>query len=110
MVRKEGASVTPESVCIDLPAEDGTLLRFTVHRDAQGGFFGGAQVEVQRHTEHGLRPVAAYTSEALLGVEWNLILHDGNKEMTVARHWMVTLSDWLLLMAESGIDIWKATA
>lgn len=102
--------MTPESACIELPAEDGTLLRFTVHRDEQGGFFGGARVEVQRHTEHGLRPVASYTSEVLLGTEWNLILHDGGKKVIVARHWMVTLSDWLLLMAESGIDIWKATA
>lgn len=99
--------MTPESVCIDIPAEDGTLLRFTVHRDGHGGFFSDAQAEVQRHTDHGLRPVAAYTVGALLNVEWNLTLHDGDQGMTVARHWMVTLCDWLILMAESGIDIWK---
>ncbi|AXH66416.1 hypothetical protein SEA_SATIS_267 [Streptomyces phage Satis] len=103
----------PETVAIDLPARDGTLLHLTLHQDENfpsGGFSNDSLLEVQEHTEHGLRPLVAYRVGSVLAVEGDLTLHDGTPDLTIERHWLTTLADWLIMMAESSIDVWRVGA
>lgn len=100
----------PESAAIDLPARDGTLLHLTLHRDEElpgGGFSGNSLLEVQEHTTHGLRPVAGYRLRSVLAVEGDFGLHDGTPDLTIERHWLTTLTDWLIMLVEASTDTWK---
>lgn len=107
----------PNEMSIDIPAQDGTLLHLTLHRDGAGLFGGESQVEVQQHTAHGLRPLASYGAVALQeaaawrpGGKSELRLHDQVPSLTIESHWLTTLTDWTLMAAETDLDLWSADA
>lgn len=104
---------SPESVAVDLPAQDGTLLRLTMHLEEKSGRFGyDSLLEVQEHTPHGLRPLVSYRAGSVIHAprEKGLTLHDQIPGLTIGGHWLIHLSDWIDMMTEESIDIWKADA
>lgn len=108
------AKSKPDEMAIDIPARDGTLLHITLRRDDDGAFGEKSQVEVQEHTAHGLRPLTTFTAIAIQGAAaWSplrrggLQIHDQVPGLTIESHWLTTLTDWLLMAAETDIDVWS---
>lgn len=101
----------PETAALDLPATDGTLLRLTLHQDDDTGRFTYAStLEIQEHTEHGLRPVASYSAASVLSMprDRGLQMHDQVPGLMIEGHWLITVSDWIEMLTEASVDIWKA--
>lgn len=104
----------PDEMAIDVPARDGTLLRLTMRRDSAGLFGDDSPVEIQQHTPTGLRPLVGYYARAFRQADAGrfdgpsrLQLHDLEPGLTIERHWLTTATDWMLMAAETDIDIWS---
>ncbi len=96
---------------MDIPATDGTLLRFTLHPDKkrEGAFTGDSTVEIQRHTTTGLRPVAAYHATHFANADWSrpLRMHDGDPDLAVEGAWRSVVMDWMSMMCDASLDLWR---
>ena len=104
----------PETVEIDIPARDGTLLHLVMNQEeGTGRFTYSSVVEVQEHTTHGLRPSVTYKAGGILRAPrrtQGFGLHDLEPGLTIERHWMITLSDWIEMFTEASADVWSAEA
>lgn len=100
----------PDNAAIDVPAQDGTLLRLTLHRESDTGRFTySSMVDVQRHTPFGLRPVASYRmgSMARAPRDRSFGLHGNDLGLTIEGHWLITIGDWMEMLSEASVDTWK---
>lgn len=100
----------PDNAAIDIPAQDGTLLRITLHRESDTGRFTySSLVDVQRHTPHGLRPVASYRMGPMVRAPRNrgFGLHAEDPGLTIEGHWMIVIGDWMEMLSEASVDTWK---
>jgi hypothetical protein len=104
----------PDQMAIDVPTMDGTLLHLTMNRDEAGHFSDDSPVAVEQHTANGLRPLVGYRANAFRhAAQWRpgkpsqLQLHDLEPGLTIEGHWLTTLSDWILMAAETDIDVWS---
>ena len=103
-----------QEMSIDLPAQDGTLLRITMHRDGQGSFSGESQVAVQQHTRNGLHGLVTYSASGVQeAAAWRpmrpveLRLHDQVPGLTIKGAPLNALVDWIVLTFEADLDIWR---
>ena len=95
---------------MDVPAQDGTLLRLTLHQEeGSTRFTYSSMVEVQQHTTHGLRPLVTYRMGSMLRAPRNksFSLHDREPGLTIEGHWLITIGDWMEMLTEASIDTWK---
>lgn len=104
----------PDEMAIDIPAKDGTLLRLTMRQDDAGTFGDDSPVEIQIHTSAGLRPAVSYKAMAFRhAADWRpgkpsqLQIHDLDPGLTIERNWLTTITDWILMAADTDIDIWS---
>jgi len=89
------------------------MLRLTLHQDeATGRFTYDSDLGVQEHTDHGLRPLFGYKAGAIRHVDRRkgLGLHDQMPNLRIGGHWLTHLSDWIEMMTEESVDIWKVDA
>lgn len=101
----------PESVALDIPSIDGTLLHLTLHPDGKrgGAFTNDSLVEIQRHTAAGLRPVVSYHAGHFVNADWSrsLRLHDGDPDLAIGGTWRSVVMDWASLMCDASLDLWR---
>lgn len=103
----------PDTVAIDLPAKDGTLLHIVLHKEEDTGRFTySSLVEVKERTPYGLRPLVAYRAGSVIRAPRHkgLGLHDGVPGLLIEGHWLTTLSDWIEMLGEASVDTWKVDA
>jgi hypothetical protein len=105
----------PETAAIDIPATDGTLLRLTLHREDDSGRFTYASLlEIQEHTASGLRPVMPYSAGSIVrapnGAKGSLQIHDQVPGLTIERHWLINVADWIEMLTEASVDTWGVDA
>lgn len=104
----------PETVEIDLPSVDGTLLHLVLNREEETGRFTYTSVvEIQEHTSHGLRPLVTYKAGSILRAPRRgrgFMLHDLEPGLTIEDPWIITLSDWIEMFTEASVDVWKVEA
>lgn len=103
----------PETAEMDVPAADGTLLHLVMNRESDTGRFTYASaVEVQEHTPHGLRPLAAYSAGAFIWAprDKGFGLDGDRPGLRIDGHWLITVSDWINMFGEASVDIWGVDA
>lgn len=109
------SSVHPERVSIDIPAEDGTLLRFTMNLDQNvGRFTMHSRVDVGEIKEYRalpLRPLVAYYADNVLAADrtHGLGLHTAEPGLRIEGGWLTHLSDWIEMMIEASEEVWGVT-
>lgn len=100
----------PESIGMDIPATDGTLLRLTLHPDGKrgGAFTGDSVIEIQMHTPGGLRPVTSYHASHFTTAPWSraFVLHDGDPDLAIPGTWRSVIADWASLACDASLDLW----
>ena len=103
----------PETVEIDIPSMDGTLLHLVMNQEeGTGRFTYSRTIEFQQHTPYGLRPIAVFPAGGILRAprDRGFGLHGGDPDLRIEGHWMITLSDWIEMFTEASVDIWKVDA
>lgn len=109
------ASVHPERASVDIPAEDGTLLRFTINLDQNTGrFTGDSRVdvgEIKEYRARPLHPLVAYYADHILKVDRTrgLGLHTAEPGLRIDGGWLTHLSDWIEMMIDASEDVWGVT-
>lgn len=103
----------PELAVIDVPARDGSLLHITLHRDEKtGAFTYDSELEIQEYVAHGLRPLAQYKAGSFVRAPrrpHGFQLHDLDPGLVIGGHWVIAVSDWIEMLTEDSIDLWKVT-
>jgi hypothetical protein len=101
----------PALAVMDVPARDGSLLHITLHRDEKtGAFTYDSELEIQEYAAHGLRPLAQYKAGSFVLAPrrpHGFQLHDKNPGLTIGGHWVIAVSDWVEMLTEDSIDLWK---
>lgn len=101
----------PSSVAINVPSEDGSLLRFTLNQDPEArAFTEESLLEVEEQTGYGLRPLVTYRVQSFLQASRgrDFKLHDGESGLRIHGGWMVHLFDWIEMMTDDSSEIWGA--
>lgn len=87
-----------------LPARDGTILEARLHPSESGVIDGESHLDFGAATSGGVRWVISYRVSSVMLVDNSLGLHHGDPGLTVERHWLTVLRDWIQLFVEWSVD------